>query len=123
MADRLASIMEVFALSLNKQEKMDVAMFRYGLIAPVLQHTVDDPGVYLDDLVGRVHDVPHYGPRQYSRKTIQRWIVAYRRENLDGLLPQVRQDKAVPRTISPDMAEGDYQLPSFTSGIYGKAPL
>lgn len=92
-------------MSLNKQEKMDVAMFRYGLIAPVLQHTVDDPGAYLDDLVGRVHDVPHYGPRQYCKKTLQRWIADYRRENLDGLLPKVRQDKAVPRTISPDMAE------------------
>ena len=92
-------------MSLNKQGKMDVAMFRYGLIAPVLQHMVDDPAAYLEDMASRVHDVPHYGQRQYCKKTLQRWITAYRRDNLDGLLPQVRHDKAVPRVISPDMAE------------------
>lgn len=92
-------------MSLTKEEKMNVAMFRYGLIAPVLQHTVNDPGAYLEDLVGKLHEVPHYGQRQYSKKTLQRWIAAYRRENLDGLLPQVHQDKAVPRAISADMAD------------------
>jgi len=84
---------------------MDVAMFRYGLIAPILQNTVDDPAAYLADISAKTHDVPHYGQRSYSKKTIQRWIVAYKRDNLDALKPRVREDKNISRVISPETSE------------------
>lgn len=92
-------------MALNDQQKMAIAMFRYGLIAPVLQKTVSDPAAYIEDLVNQVHEVPHYGSRQYSKKTFHRWISDYRRGNLEGLMPQTRQDKNVSRAISATMAE------------------
>jgi putative transposase len=95
--------LEVLDLALTKEQKMEVALFRFGLIAPLLNNQVDDAKAYLEKICSQVHDVPYYGRREYSERTIRRWLWDYRRDNLDGLKPKSRKDKGSSRVISEEL--------------------
>lgn len=86
-------------MSLNEEQKMDVALFRFSLLAPILNNQVDDVNAYLEKVASTVYDVPHYGRRQYSARTVRRWLWAYRRDGLDALKPQRRKDSGSFRSI------------------------
>lgn len=92
-------------MALNEEQKMEVALFRFGLIAPLLNNQVDDPKAYLEKVSARVYDVPYYGRKEYCKKTIKRWLWDYRKDNLEGLKPQNRKDKGQSRVISEALAE------------------
>ena len=92
-------------MALSAGQKMDVALFRFSLIAPLLNNQVEDSKAYLEMISSQVHDVPHYGPREYSAKTIRSWLSSYRQGGLDSLLPANRKDKGISRTISPALGE------------------
>jgi putative transposase len=51
-------------MALSAGQKMDVALFRFSLIAPLLNNQVEDSKAYLEMISSQVHDVPHYGPRE-----------------------------------------------------------
>jgi transposase InsO family protein len=87
-------------MALTDDQKMDVALFRFGLIAPLLNNQVDDPKGYLEMLSNQVFDVPHLGRRDYSAKTFRCWVWNYRRDNIEGLKPQNRRDRGFSRVIS-----------------------
>ncbi len=92
-------------MALNEEQKMEVALFRFGLIAPLLNNQVDDPKAYLERISSLVHDVPYYGKKEYCEKTFRRWLWDYRKNNLEGLKPQNRKDKGSSRVISEVLAE------------------
>jgi len=45
-------------MALSKEQKMEVALFRFDLIAPLLNNQVKDPKAYLEMVASQVHDVP-----------------------------------------------------------------
>jgi len=92
-------------MALTEEQKMDVALFRFGLIAPLLNNQVDDSKAYLEMLSSQVFDVPHLGRRDYSSKTFRCWVWDYRRDNIEGLKPQNRSDRGSSRVISPGLGE------------------
>lgn len=92
-------------MALTKEQKMDVALFRFSLIAPLLNNQVDEPNTYLEMVSSKVHEVPYYGRKEYSAKTIRSWLNAYRQGGLDSLLPAIRKDKGVPRSITKALGE------------------
>lgn len=47
---------------MDEKEREKVALFRFGLIAPILQGQVTNIREYLAEVADRVHQVPHYGP-------------------------------------------------------------
>ncbi|WP_019536219.1 IS481 family transposase [Paenibacillus ginsengihumi] len=81
-----------------------IALFRYGLIAPLLNEQVDR-GDYLAEVSTKKHDVPHYGEKRYSPKTILEWHLLYRRHGFDGLKPGRRSDRGQLRTLSQDQQD------------------
>lgn len=83
----------------NIREK--IALFRYGIIAPLLNEQVDRE-VYLAEQSAKKHEVPHYGERAYAAKTILEWLLLYRRQGFDGLKPARRSDRGQLRTLSSD---------------------
>lgn len=89
---------------MNEKEREQVALFRYGLISPILNGQVDQK-VYLTDIGAKIHSVPYYGNRKYAIKTIQEWLLNYRRNGFDGLKPKRRMDKGSSRRLSPDERE------------------
>jgi len=92
-------------MALDSEQKMNVALFRFSLIAPLLNNQVEDPNAYLEMVSSKPHDVPHYGRREYSAKTIRLWLSHYRQGGLDSLMPPTRKDKGVPRSIAPALGE------------------
>ncbi|MDQ0233674.1 helix-turn-helix domain-containing protein, partial [Metabacillus malikii] len=86
---------------MNEKEREQVALFRYGLIAPLFNGQVD-PKEYLKGLEDKVHSVPYYGERKIAEKTMKEWLLNYRRNGFDALKPKKRMDKGNSRRLSPD---------------------
>lgn len=86
---------------MTEKEREQVALFRYGLIAPLLNGQVD-PKDYLDGLAGKVHSIPHYGERKIAAKTVKEWQLNYRRNGFEALKPKRRGDRGSSRRLSPE---------------------
>jgi putative transposase len=87
--------------SMNEKVREQVALFRYGLIAPLLNGQVN-PKEYLKGLEGKVHSVPYYGERSIAEKTMKEWLLHYRRNGFEALKPKKRMDRGNSRRLSPD---------------------
>lgn len=82
----------------KKQEQ--VAVFRYGLIAPALHLPLSERRKYFLGLEGKELDVPYYGRKKYKRKTLSNWLLEYKNGGLDNLRPVIRSDKGISRRMS-----------------------
>lgn len=90
---------------MTEKDKELIALFRYGLIAPLLTGTISSHKSYLDDVSAKTHDVPHYGTRTYTRKTILEWHRLYRRYGFDSLKPKARTDKGSSRALPAESSK------------------
>jgi len=81
----------------NDREK--IALFRYGLIAPILNGQEKNQKEYLQKEAAKVHTVPYYGAREYVPKTIYGWLRNYRRGGFEALKPKKRSDRGKSRKI------------------------
>jgi len=86
---------------MNEKTREEIALFRYGLIAPLLNGQIE-PKEYFQELEGKVHQVPYYGERKVAAKTIQEWLLHYRRNGFDALKPKRRSDRGNSRRLSSD---------------------
>lgn len=86
---------------MNEKVREQVALFRYGLIAPLLNGQVD-PKEYLTELEGKVHSIPYYGERKIAVKTMKEWLLHYRRNGFEALKPKKRADRGNSRKLTPD---------------------
>jgi transposase InsO family protein len=86
---------------MTQQEQEAVALFRYGLIAPILnQHC--ERKAYLQEICAKKHEMPYYGLKEFSLSTVERWLSEYRRYGFDALKPKGRVDKGHTRAMSPE---------------------
>jgi putative transposase len=76
-----------------------IALFRYGIIAPVLHDSAHNQSRYFKEMAHKVYDVPAYGRKTYNWKTFKSWLRDYRIAGFDGLKPKTRSDKGQPRII------------------------
>lgn len=103
---------------MDEKDREAVALFRYGLIAPLLHGSSVNRAEYLAEVAGRVYQVPYYGRMEYSPKTIRHWLGAYQQQGLDGLKPRRRSDRGEPRVLPVELRqsirslrEGQTQVP------------
>jgi putative transposase len=89
---------------MDEMMREKVALFRYGLVAPLLNEQVDRT-TYLTEVSAKKHDVPCYGEKTYAAKTILEWLLFYRRKGFDGLKPGTRSDRGKSRTLSQDQQD------------------
>lgn len=85
---------------MNEQEKEQVALFRYGIIAPIVNGQVQNASRYFLEQAQRSHDVPYLGRKNYTHKTFACWLADYRKHGFDGLKPGTRKDQGVSRKLS-----------------------
>lgn len=86
---------------MTEKEREQVALFRYGIIAPLLNGQVDSKQ-YFEELEGKVRSIPYYGERKIAVKTVKEWLLNYRRNGFDALKPKKRADRGNSRRLSPD---------------------
>ena len=75
----------------DKPDKPEnIALFRYGLIAPLVLETLPRGELTRRALqiASRLYDIPHSTRRQVSVDTLLEWTLRYRRNGLDALTPQ-----------------------------------
>ncbi|GAE95256.1 mobile element protein [Gracilibacillus boraciitolerans JCM 21714] len=82
---------------MNEKTREEIALFRYGMIAPLLNGQVK-PKDYLEEMEGKIHNVPYYGERKVAAKTMQEWHLHYRRNGFDALKPKRRSDRGDARS-------------------------
>jgi len=82
-----------------------IAVFRYGIIAPVLHDSANGQTRYFKDMAQKIFDVPVYGRKQYNWKTFKSWLRSYRLAGFDGLKPKTRTDKGASRIVDEQLAQ------------------
>jgi putative transposase len=88
----------------DKPEK--IALFRYGLIAPLILETLPRGELTrrAEEIASRAYDIPHSTRRTVSIDTLLDWALRYRRNGLEGLTPQPRQDRGQARVVDAQTA-------------------
>jgi putative transposase len=87
---------------MNEKAKEKIALFRFSLIAPLLNNTFAEATAkaYLASICARTYEVPFYGTKEYAPETIKGWLLEYKKHGIDGLYPLQRSDKGIPRCLS-----------------------
>lgn len=94
---------------MDEKAREQVALFRYGLIAPLLLGNVDRKS-YLNEMASKVHEFPSQGSKKIAAKTIQEWWLMYRRLGIEGLKPKPRSDRGNSRRVSDDHRDRIFEL-------------
>ncbi|MGB9868213.1 MAG: helix-turn-helix domain-containing protein [Bacillota bacterium] len=102
---------------MDEHDREQVALFRYGLIAPLLHGSVEDKAEYLAEVASKSYQVPYYGTMEYSPRTIQYWLSTYLKDGLEGLKPRRRSDRGKSRVIPADVKEKIIQLRETTTSV------
>ncbi len=86
--------------------KRKAALFRYGLITPLVLETLPrgEPTRGQDIAAGH-HEIPHSERTSVSVCALLEWALLYRSGGFEALAPQARQDRGQSRTITPQLAD------------------
>ena len=91
---------------MNDDKAEKTALFRYGLIAPLVLETLPRGELTrrAQEIAARLYDIPHSTRRHVSVDTLLEWTLRYRRHGLAALTPKPRQDRGQQRAIAPETA-------------------
>lgn len=90
---------------MDEEKRLKIANFRYGLIAPIVCRKLDkgeQARVLAEIAASKYHDLKG-NPFRPGLRTLERYLAAYRKKGLEGLKPQVREDKRIPRAIPENL--------------------
>ena len=90
-----------------EEKKNKVALFRYGVIAPLVQRQVD---VKSDNEFFKLAALKSYeyidgSMAHFHATTIGRWYKRYKENGFDGLKPDIRSDEGVSRKLDSELKE------------------
>lgn len=82
----------------------DLAQFRFGIIAPVIQGLYPDSSAtaYYKRIAENEFTLPDGTTRKFSYKTFEDWANQYKHRGLDALMPSIRSDKGNSRALSDE---------------------
>lgn len=93
---------------MNEKRINEIALFRYGIIAPLVTGIVED-GVsnmeFFKRAALRSYEDPDGNDVSVSWQTVKRWYGLYDKEGFDGLKPKIRSDRSKYRKIDDDIIE------------------
>jgi transposase InsO family protein len=90
---------------MDRKKQEAIAIFRYGVIAPVLHGSSQNQADYFRQLAEKPLQVPFAEPRHFRPSTFKAWLLHYRKEGFEGLLPRSRSDCGVSRVISAELSQ------------------
>lgn len=104
---------------LSEKDRENIALKRFSLISPVLNGQVENQKEYFEALCLKPIEMPYYGLKSYSPKTIYSWLYDYRQGGIENLKPGYRSDRGKSRSVDPLLAdkirEKRAQFPRITS--------
>lgn len=84
---------------MSEERSEQIALFRYGLIAGVLNDQDVCQMEYFRSLSKKEHDVPYLGRKRYKANTFKDWLHKYRTGGFEALKPNSRCDRGKSRKI------------------------
>jgi hypothetical protein len=84
---------------MSEEKQNEIALFRYRIIATVLNETGIGQMRYFRQMSERVLDVPRLGRKRFKPDTFKGWLRNYRNGGFDALKPKLRIDKGRSRKI------------------------
>ncbi len=93
---------------MNDKERNDIALFRYGIIAPAVTGIYDDSislKGFFRDAATKTYTNPRGESTKIAASTIERWFYSYHNLGFDALIPRRRTDTGKPRKIDIDIME------------------
>jgi len=96
----------------NDQSAIEMAYFRFALIAPAIQGTFTDPSktAYYRRITENELTLPDGRAIRYNPKTLEKWEEYYRKQGMDGLMPKKRRDAGKPRVLGDPAISEIYRL-------------
>lgn len=90
----------------------EMALFRFSLVAPVIQRTYSDDSAaaYFRRVASRPLRRPDGTEFQYAKKTLEKWANLYKNGGLDALATATRSDKGRVRALSGECADEIYSI-------------
>jgi putative transposase len=91
----------------DEDRRQEIALFRYGVIAELLQQPKGALGLYarIEEKAARDYTIPGSTRTRIAAETIRHWLKAYRAGGFDALLPKARADRGQTRTLPAAVAE------------------
>lgn len=90
---------------MDEKSKTSIALKKFSIISPVLNGQIDSNIEYFRQVASEPIEMPVYGTRNYSVKTLESWLNDYRRYGLEELIRGNRSDKGKSRKISTELSE------------------
>lgn len=96
----------------NDQSAMELAYFRFALIAPVIQGNFTDPSktAYYRRVTENELTLPDGRTTRYNPKTLEKWEEYYKKFGMDGLMPKQRRDAGKTRVLNEYAVTEIYRL-------------
>jgi transposase InsO family protein len=96
----------------NPQSAIEMAYFRFALIAPVIQGIFPDPTktAYYRRVTENELTLPSGKTIRYNPKTLEKWEEYYRKMGMDGLMPRQRSDSGKTRVLNDSAISEIYRL-------------
>ncbi|MFS0647524.1 DDE-type integrase/transposase/recombinase [Siminovitchia sp. 179-K 8D1 HS] len=96
---------------MNHEERKNIALFRYGLISSLVSRKLQkgELAEQLRIIAGREHIDQDGKLRRISKRTLERYLHAYRKHGFEGLMPAYRGEYA-PRAINQEVLAKAVQL-------------
>jgi transposase InsO family protein len=87
--------------------RQQIALFRYGVIADLIQLLPGTPGIYrlMAEKADREYRIPGSSRTRIAMDTIRDWVGLYRAGGFDSLLPKPRSDAGRPRALPDALVE------------------
>jgi len=92
---------------MNEDDKQAVALFRLAVLGDLIQAALKpgDQERLLAERAERTWERPDHSTHKYSKRTIEAWLYAYKRDGFDGLFPAQRRDKGATRGLTDPVQE------------------
>jgi len=90
---------------MDQKHRESIALFKYGLIAPVLNGNTKSQMKYFREIALKKYDVPYQGEKTFKAETFKSWLKKYRKNGIEGLMPKIRKDKGQSRKIDDHLVD------------------
>ncbi|MBC8060556.1 MAG: DDE-type integrase/transposase/recombinase [Clostridiaceae bacterium] len=112
---------------MEDKKSQELALFRFSLIAPVINDTYEAPSLseFFRQVAAKSHTLPGGTSTRFSSGTIKKWYLHYKHAGFDALIPKTRNDVGKPRSLNLNAIEKIHsikeQLPYITGTlVYSK---
>lgn len=107
---------------MNEEEMKELALFRFSLIAPVVNKTYNTKSKmeYFRTVASKQHILPNNQTASYSVASIKGWYLDYKKGGFDSLIPKSRSDIGKPRVINNEAIVKIHDIKAKFPYITGK---